>query len=856
VGQPSWEDRAASVLLRFLIGYGQADLKFRRVEKEGKKDGEKRRVERGFQVFRVYGGVEAFVGELWIGDVAYFNVSRKELRRLVEEAKRTAPDLSGLDKAPQCVAWRATDVTTSWGRIEAGTVHSWQLAWYFGLLGEEKSFSGSASVTKEGIKPFVTVFWPRERESQILWESSWLKFLLNQQVESWRGLVDAIDWSWVLERVEELVDELKPRIGRKKMDDAEREGLVKRMLGELALLTHFAETRRGKNDGEWREERVKRLARAVEALSGERIAGDYAERLARAIIYYAEGPKDYAEGLIKSLAKEVGVSKEEVRDVVEFVLSDMYCLARDCARDEVVRKFVEPALELIMLEKALNDNDESNRERARLIFGEMYATALAGDGTVWRRLVALTVGGGLGGGAALLRLATLHLLNQLLSRELKFDVRIYVKRGIYRITATGENTVKLMRLLAATAPSAGGEYLSPKFNEFVKEARVEVQFGKNSIRPTKSGVAAYLTISEAGVAVKYNVYLHDAVVLQFVSSDRSRAELAARLLRLAGVSAEVKKEGGRDVWYVIATTDKLAAGHVELRNALAEIVEKARGNGWVDAGKAEGWLEKLERGRVLMEGWPEYHVGLVEGALRVRFSSTSPDSIEREMQRLRQMGLEEGKHFTVKMPEGGRDGYVYIRREDLERAARLSVRGKDEQQRRLAADFVKYILQRAEDEGKEVCEKAQKIIEEGMSRGPLTLKDFEMEVEVNGEKYKVKVIGGEAVEEGRDGRKLLRIKITAEVDGVRRDYTITYSRLGRDKAAVGRAYARADAPDGREKDAERFSALVKALTGKEPKVYQRSDDTIEIVCGREHLEGFRRFAELADAIEKWLEENM
>jgi hypothetical protein len=27
-----------------------------------------------------------------------------------------------------------------------------------------------------------------------------------------------------------------------------------------------------------------------------------------------------------------------------------------------------------------------------------------------------------------------------------------------------------------------------------------------------------------------------------------------------------------------------------------------------------------------------------------------------------------------------------------------------------------------------------------------------------------------------------------------------------------------------------------------------------IVCGREHLEGFKRYAELADAIDKWLEE--
>ena len=51
----------------------------------------------------------------------------------------------------------------------------------------------------------------------------------------------------------------------------------------------------------------------------------------------------------------------------------------------------------------------------------------------------------------------------------------------------------------------------------------------------------------------------------------------------------------------------------------------------------------------------------------------------------------------------------------------------------------------------------------------------------------MKVIGGEAVEEDRGGRKLLRIKITAEVDGVEgehivdrvvREYTITFGRYG------------------------------------------------------------------------------
>jgi len=98
------------------------------------------------------------------------------------------------------------------------------LRWYFGLLGEPKSFSGGADVTKEGIKLAVTAFWPREREDRILRESSWLESLLGWRVQSWRELVDAIDWSWVLERVEELVAELKLWIGPEGASDAEREG--------------------------------------------------------------------------------------------------------------------------------------------------------------------------------------------------------------------------------------------------------------------------------------------------------------------------------------------------------------------------------------------------------------------------------------------------------------------------------------------------------------------------------------------------------------------------------------------------------------------------------------------------------
>ena len=173
-----------------------------------------------------------------------------------------------------------------------------------------------------------------------------------------------------------------------------------------------------------------------------------------------------------------------------------------------------------------------------------------------------------------------------------------------------------------------------------------------------------------------------------------------------------------------------------------------------------------------MEGWPKYEVRLANGALVVRFTSLKPDSIEGEAQRFRDMGLKEGVHFSVKMPEENRYGYVSILKEGLAHAAWLSVNGSGRQQE-LAAKFIEYILQRAEEEGDDVYEKTKEIIKEGKERDYLTLKDFEKKVEVNGKTYVVKVIGGGAeFDEGRGGKKLLRIKITAEVGRVEGEHTI------------------------------------------------------------------------------------
>jgi hypothetical protein len=44
------------------------------------------------------------------------------------------------------------------------------------------------------------------------------------------------------------------------------------------------------------------------------------------------------------------------------------------------------------------------------------------------------------------------------------------------------------------------------------------------------------------------------------------------------------------------------------------------------------------------------------------------------------------------------------------------------------------------------------------------------------------------------------------------------------------------------------------LTGVKPKVRRIKDGRIIIECSRTHLDGFMRYAELAGAITRWLEE--
>jgi tetratricopeptide (TPR) repeat protein len=727
----------------------------------------------------------------------------QKLEVAIKAAEEVGRRLPVEDLFSYMVGWVDTDVAIARNEkkkrvLAMGTSHLWQLAETHALFGWSNIAVSRVSLTLEGPKPQFQARTSLEKLDRAIRRSAeggWVKMLGDKE-----GLED-------LKHVKSW------------------EGLKQWVAGHWGIVVDAA---------------VRRLR---EVLTGEELekllapeGGDAAEKRKGRQVASRDKPKD-GEKVLEKLERKLKALRDRLNN------------------DKIAREIVAPALLLIQAER-LGVN-----ERTLRYFGAVVSGAIGGDGYVSAAMGEV----GLASGEHEIAL----LWGAVLAAH-GIKTKVAKAGGAFRVVASGGNAVKLAGLYFRYGPPLleGGDDMlkNHKLSEAVKLAAEGLDVSWEGLRLTEKGlVAAYLTISEGGAAVKYNVYLREnKVELHFVSTDRCRVELAARLLRLAGVTAEVKKVGGRDVWYVIATTDRLAAGRDELRKALAEVVKMARDNGWVDEERARRWLEKLERGRMLKEDWPKYRVQLTRsGALDARYRSANPDGIEREAQRLRDMGLEEGRHFSVKMPKG-RDGYVRILREGLAYAAWLSVHGSGERQR-LAAMFVEYILQRAREEGDAVYKKAKEIVKEGKERGSLRLEGFEKEVEVDGRKYVVKVIGGGAeFDEGRSGKKLLRIKITAEVgrvegehtivDRVVREYTITFGRRGRNNAAVGYATAKADAPGGREADAERYSALIEVLTGRKPKVYKRSDGKIEIMCYSEHLEGFMRFAELADAIERWLEE--
>jgi hypothetical protein len=222
--------------------------------------------------------------------------------------------------------------------------------------------------------------------------------------------------------------------------------------------------------------------------------------------------------------------------------------------DKIAREVVAPALLLIQGVR-LGVNEATLR-----YFGTVVSSTIDGDGHVSATLKRVELASGK---------REIALLWKAAFAAHGIEAKVLGVGSVHRVIVSGGDAAKLAGLYFLYGPPLleGDErIINHKLYEAVELGAEGLNISWEGLRRTPSGhVAADVTISVSGATVKYNVYLRNEVVREFHSTDRSRVELAARLLRLTGVNAEVRKEGGKDVWYVKATTDMLAAGREEVR---------------------------------------------------------------------------------------------------------------------------------------------------------------------------------------------------------------------------------------------------------------------------------------------------
>ncbi len=210
--------------------------------------------------------------------------------------------------------------------------------------------------------------------------------------------------------------------------------------------------------------------------------------------------------------------------------SELEALRDKLDDDKIAREVIASVLLLIQAERLGVD------ETTLKYFGDVIPGAIGGDGYVSAAMKKVELASGK---RAVARLWKATLAAHGIETEVKDIVRVF------NAVASGVGAARLAGLyFRYGSPLLEGDdrLKNHKLDETMKLAAEGLSVSWEGLRRIKGGrVAADLTISVGGAAVKYNVYLHDAIVLQFRSTDRSHAELAARLLKQAGVSAEMKK---------------------------------------------------------------------------------------------------------------------------------------------------------------------------------------------------------------------------------------------------------------------------------------------------------------------------
>jgi hypothetical protein len=232
------------------------------------------------------------------------------------------------------------------------------------------------------------------------------------------------------------------------------------------------------------------------------------------------------EGLKQWVVENWGVVVEAaVRRLGEGVKSELEALRNKLNDDKVARGVVAPALLLIQAERP-GVNEATLKHFAAAVSG-----AIGGDGYVSAAMKKVVLTSGEREIALLWRatLAAYGIETKARDAGWKFDV-----------VASGGDAARLAGLYflyGAPLLEGGDDRLkNHKLAEAVKLGAEGLDIRWEGLRRTDGGnIAADLTISVGGTSIKYNVYLRDdTIMLRFQSTDRSRAELATRLLKLAG----------------------------------------------------------------------------------------------------------------------------------------------------------------------------------------------------------------------------------------------------------------------------------------------------------------------------------
>jgi len=151
----------------------------------------------------------------------------------------------------------------------------------------------------------------------------------------------------------------------------------------------------------------------------------------------------------------------------------------------------------------------------------------------------------------------------------------------------------------------------------------------------------------------------------FFNGAREKAERLASILNALGASVEAKELDGK--WRVDLTTDSITAiRRAEWLEAVRALVEELHKRGIVNEEQRDRLLKEIIAGPNTIEiagvelNVRQESVGKSK-TLEVMYKPRSPTAFNAAVKALRDAGFVEGVHFTAKKPEGGVQGYVYIK---------------------------------------------------------------------------------------------------------------------------------------------------------------------------------------------------